>query len=148
MKKLFPFLLLLLFPVVIHSQGFFVPSDVQLALTRIQSSFRESNPKAMDDLLSSPVTLRLQDSLYRDISNIQASDLLQKLFENIKVKSFSFNTPGNGEMIYTSASGKTDTVNVDIWMRSAIGGPVLHAINISNYPIATVFFNIHHGDKK
>ncbi|MGE5352653.1 MAG: DUF4783 domain-containing protein [Acidobacteriota bacterium] len=147
MKKLFPLLLFLILPVIVNAQSFFVPSDVQLSLDRIASAFRSSNPKAMDDLLSSPVTLRLQDSLYRDISNIQASDLLQRFFSDKKVLSFSFTTPGNGKMIYQEGE-KTDTVNVDIWMRRAIGGPVLHAINISNYPIATVFFNIHHGDKK
>lgn len=146
MKKLFPFFLFLFLPVISNAQGFFVPSDVQLSLVRIENAFKSSNPKAMDDLLSSPVTLRLQDSLYRDISNIQASDLLQSFFADKKVIDFRFNTPGNGKMIFEEA-GKTDTVNVDIWMRRDMGGPVLQAINISNYPIATVFFNIHHGDK-
>lgn len=147
MKKLFLVLLFLFLPVIIHAQGFFIPSSVQLALDRIENAFRTSNPKAVDDLFSSPVTLRLQDSLYRDISNIQASDLLQNFFSDKKVIDFRFSTPGSGEMIYDEA-GKQDTVHVDIWMRRAIGGPVLHAINISNYPLATVFFNIHRGDKK
>ncbi|HEX2962248.1 MAG TPA: DUF4783 domain-containing protein [Ignavibacteriales bacterium] len=147
MKKLFLLFLFLSLPVIIHAQSFFVPSDVQISLDRITNAFRAGNPKAMDDLLSSPVTMRLQDSLYRDISNIQASDLLQSFFSDKKVIDFRFSTPGNGKLIYEEA-GKRDTVNVDIWMRRALGGPVLHEINISNYPIATVFFNIHHDDKK
>lgn len=147
MKKLFLLLLFLSLPMIVHAQSFFVPSDVQLCLDRITNAFRASNPKAIDDLLSSPVTMRLQDSLYRDISNIQASEILQQFFSDKKVIQFRFDTPGNGKIIYEEA-GKKDTANVDIWMRRALGGPVLHAINISNYPIATVFFNIHHGDKK
>ena len=115
--------------------------SVEMALTRIEQAFRTGAPASIEDLLPSGITMRLGDSLYQSISSISALDYLTKFFADKDSIDFRFALPGNGTMIYTQ-SGQRDTVNVDVWLRRSRGEIQVYAINISNYPIATVFFDI------
>lgn len=137
MKKLFFILLLAACP-AIYSQV--LPADLDNALKRIEQAFKAGQPDQISDLIQSGMPVRLEDSLYTSSANMQISDLLRNYFQQRRVVSFHFNTPGNGKLI-VEKEGKTDTLNVDIWMRRGMGGPVLQALNISNYPLATVFYH-------
>lgn len=141
------YLIILLF-ILMSSAGFsqWVPADIENALSRIENSIRKGNPSSIEDMLTNGMTIRLEDSLYQSISGIQALNVLNQYFENKQNITFRFTTPGDGKMIYTE-NGKQDTVNVDVWLRRSIGGPIINAINISNYPIATVFFDIPRNKK-
>ncbi len=116
-----------------------------MALSRISQAIRNNVPANFMDMYGSVVTVRLGDSLYVDISSITAAHLVNKFFQNKKVTSFDEGLPGDAVMIY-SENGKQDTTHVDVWLQRAMGGPEIRALNISNYPLATVFFNTHKGD--
>ncbi len=118
-----------------------VPRDVEMVLMRIEHAFRVAEPGSIEDLLQSGITIRLEDSLYRDISSIRALDLLKGYFADKDSVEFRFDSPGSGTMYYT-ANGQRDTVNVDVWLARSRYNVALYALNISNYPTATVFFNI------
>ncbi|MGE5679854.1 MAG: hypothetical protein ACM34K_03135 [Bacillota bacterium] len=135
------FLLLLFFLTSSAAFSQWVPGDIENALSRIEQSLRRSSPSGFEDLLTNGMTLRLEDSLYHNISGIQALNVLSQYFENRKTVDFHYESPGAGKLIYSS-NGKQDTVNVDIWLRRELGGPVVYAMNFSNYPIATIFFDI------
>ncbi len=121
----------------------FLPSDVEMSLNRVEMAIQSGNPNSIEDLIPSGITMRLEDSLYENISSIAAMDLLNKYFEDKDSIQFHFGLPGNGLMTYTG-NGKKNTLNVDIWLRRKDGFPEIYALNISNYPIATVFFRIPH----
>jgi len=98
-------------------------------------------------LLQSGITMRLGDSLYQRISSITAIDLLNKFFTNKDSIDFRFGLPGQGTMTYSSG-GKRESTQVDVWLKRDQGEIGIYALNISNYPIATVFFNIHPDTSK
>jgi hypothetical protein len=50
-------------------------------------------------------------------------------------------------MIYISG-GKRDTTQVEVWLHGRRDELGLYAINISNYPTATVFFNMRRDKEK
>jgi hypothetical protein len=118
-----------------------VPMPVDLALTRIEQAIRTGDPASIEDMLASGITMRLRDSLYQSISSIYALDRLSKFFADKDSIDFRFGLPGSGTMIY-SQNGQRDTVQVDVWLKWSDGGIEVYALNISNYPIATVFFDI------
>jgi hypothetical protein len=118
-----------------------VPHEVENALFRIENAFEHGSPGDVEDLLSSSITMRLADSLYQGISSIQAMNLLKDFFADKDSIDFRFTLPGNGTMIYLSG-GKRDTTQVDVWLRGRRDELGMYAINISNYPTATVFYNI------
>ncbi len=116
--------------------------NVGVALNRIEQSLRNGSPNAISDMLASPVTIRLGDTLYTDIAGMQAEELLNKFFADKQVVRFDTGLPGSGELIY-SEGGARDTMRVDVLLQRAIGGPEIRALNISNYPMATMFFDLH-----
>ena len=140
MKKLLAVPLLLFCFTVAHAQAW-LPPQVDFTLGRIEQAIRSGDPSSIEDLLVSGMTMRLGDSLYESISSITALDVLQKFFEDKEKIDFQFGLPGSGTMFYTSA-GKRDTVAVDVWLRRIPGGVGIYALNISNYPLATVFFRM------
>jgi hypothetical protein len=141
MKTIFVLLLALTCSAAAFSQPG-VPQDVEFALGRIENAFRMANPGSIEDMLSWNLTIRLADSLYQGVSRIQSLDLLKKFFADKDSIDFRFSLPGSGTMVYSSA-GKRDTTQVDVWLRGTRDDIGLYAINISNYPLATVFFDIH-----
>jgi hypothetical protein len=145
MKKILVVVILLLcFTQAFSQLG--IPRNVEFALGRIEQAFRSGYPGSIEDMLQSGITMRLDDSLYQSISSIYALDLLKKFFTDKDSIDFRFGLPGSGTMYYTT-NGKRDTMQVDVWLRRNRGEVLIHAINISNYPIATVFFDIHKNEK-
>ena len=141
MRALFIGLLILLCSPQAFSQVG-VPRNVEFALDRIEQAIRIGNPVAVEDLIESGITMRLEDSLYQNISSITAMALLKEFFADKDSISFRFVLPGTGTMTYSSG-GKRKSTEVDVWLRRSRGDVRVQAINISNYPIATVFFNVH-----
>jgi hypothetical protein len=133
--------LILLFPVVLFAQPG-VPRDVEFALARIERAFQTASPMSIEDLLPMSTLMRLGDSLYWSASRIRALDLLKGYFSGKESIVFRFDSPGSGRLIYSEA-GKRDTVNVDVWLSRSRGEVSLYALNISNYPLATIFMDIH-----
>jgi hypothetical protein len=140
MKTVIAILMILLYFSLAPAQFLGVPRDVEFTLQRIEHAFATGNPSGIDDLISSSIIMRLNDSLYYDISSIRAMDLLKKFFANIDSLQFNFNLPGTGQMIYYSG-GKKYKDNVDVWIYRRMGDIGIRALNISNYPTATVFFD-------
>lgn len=138
---------LLIFPASSFSQWPGLHWQARMALTRIEQAFDSGNITSIEDMFPAGITMRLQDSLYSDTSSIYALDKLKNFFADKDSIDFRFGLPGNGEMIY-SQNGKRDTVNVDVWLKRSISGPEIYALNISNYPIATVFFDISRDKKE
>jgi hypothetical protein len=123
------------------SQWHRLPGRVEFTLTRIEQALKTGDPGSIEDLLSSGITMRLEDSLYQSISSISAFEKLKIFFADKDSIDFRFGLPGSGMMTYVQ-NGKRDTVSVDVWLKRSYEGAEIHAINISNYPIATVFFDI------
>jgi hypothetical protein len=119
-----------------------IPRNVEFALNKIEQAIRTGYPAAIEDLIQSGITMRIEDSLYQSISSITAMDLLKKFFANKDSIDFRFGLPGKGTMTYSS-DGKRESTQVDVWLRRDQGDINVYALNISNYPVATVFFNIH-----
>ncbi len=146
MRSLIAGFLLLLLPAVSSAQPW-VPRDVEMALDRIQQAFRTADPASIEDMIPSGITMRLADSLYRDISSIQAMHLLKNYFaDKDSIDFHMIGVPGRGTMYYTQ-NGQRDTVNVDVWLMRGRFDVNIYALNISNYPTATVFFNIPRSKK-
>jgi len=124
-----------------------IPRNVESALRRIESAIRTGYPAAVEDLIQSGITMRLEDSLYQRISSITAMNLLKEFFADKDSIDFRFGLPGAGTMTYSS-SGKRESTQVDVWLKRDQGEIGVYALNISNYPIATVFFNIHPDTSK
>ncbi len=146
MRTIMAAVVLLLLPLMATAQPW-VPRDVEMALNRIQQAFRTADPASIEDMIPSGITMRLADSLYRDISSIQALDLLKQYFADKDSIDFHMvGMPGTGTMYYTQ-NGQRDTVNVDVWLMRGRFEVNIYALNISNYPTATVFFNIPRSKK-
>jgi hypothetical protein len=117
-----------------------IPRSVEIALMRVEQAFRTGSPGSIEDLIVSGMTMRIGDSLYRDVSSIKGLELLKSFFSGIDSVSFRFTIMGSGMMIY-SVDGRRDTTHVDVWFARSRGEIALHAINISNYPTATIFLD-------
>ena len=93
----------------------------------------------------SRMTIRLEDSLYQDISSIQSESVLKEFFQNKDSVEFRFagkfayyrTADGNGVMTYVSEK-KKESINVNVYLNEF---GLISAINISNYPSSTAFFN-------
>ncbi len=137
--------LLLIALLLLSSQALFAQWNLDgylgIALNRVDQAFRSGSPNSISDMLGSPITMRLGDSLYTDIAGMQASRLLNDFFRDKQIVSFTTGLPGSGALIFTEG-GKTDTMRVDVGLHRAVGGPDIRWLNISNYPMATMFFDL------
>jgi hypothetical protein len=124
-----------------------IPRNVESTLHRIEYAIREGSPAAVEDLVLSGMTMRLGDSLYQSISSITAMKLLKKFFADKDSIDLRFGLPGQGTMTY-STGGKRESTQVDVWLRRDRGDIGIYALNISNYPTATMFLNIHPDTSK
>jgi hypothetical protein len=137
--------IVIVFILFCSSQAFsqwFLPSDVETSLNRIEYAIRNGNFNSIEDLIPSGITMRLDDSLYESIPSIYAMKALDNFFADKDSIQFYFGIPGNGRMVYYQ-DGKKKSEEVDVWLRRRDGFIEISAINISNYPIATVFFRMH-----
>jgi hypothetical protein len=136
--------IIVIFILFCSSQAFsqwFLPSDVETSLDRIEQAIRSGDPRSIEDLIPSGITMRLGDSLYESVSSITAIKALDNFFTDKDSVQFYFGLPGNGQMVYY-VNGKKKTDEVDVWLRRRDGFIEISALNISNYPIATVFFRM------
>jgi hypothetical protein len=155
-------------PVLLLLTAFLMVDGVR-AQTMIEQAFRTKDLTSIENMFSSSMKLRLGDSLYSYISSIEAIDLLDDFLAERDSICLRFTTNGRGPMTYgvetgllvgpmqrepgTSAilsgtmasivKGRCETTQVDLWF----GEGKLLALNISNYPIATVFLDIWSGAK-
>ena len=142
MKTTSFFALMLLLPVLLAAQPG-VPKNVELALDRIEHALQVASPTSIEDLLPFDLTMRLEDSLYINMSRTKAVTLLRKYFSDKDSIEFSWlGRPGTGRLSFTSG-GKRENVYVDVWLSVFQGELLLHSLNISNYPYATMFMNVH-----
>lgn len=124
-----------------------VPRNVESALFRIERAIREGYPASVEDLIQSGITMRIEDSLYQSISSITAINLLKEYFADKDSIDFRFGLPGQGTMTYSSG-GKRESTQVDVYLRRDHGEIGMYALNISNYPVATMFLNVHPDKSK
>ncbi len=145
MKRCIVILAVLLLPATLLGQWGLSGGRLGMALSRIEHALKTGSATSLGDLLTGTVTLRLGDSLFVDISGIRAQSLLNRFFATRQVVRFDEGLPGSGTLI-VSQNGRQDTTRVDVWLQRAVGGPEIRALNISNYPLATVFFDRRKGD--
>ena len=116
-----------------------------MAFSRIEQAFEASSPQNLWPLISPRMTIRLEDSLYEDISSIQSESVLKDYFINKDSVEFRFagkyahyrTADGNGLMTFVSDK-KKESINVDVYLNEF---GLISAINISNYPSSTAFYN-------
>lgn len=114
---------------------------VENGLFRIEAAIQNANPQSIEDLLAPSMTIRLEDSLYQNISSIYALNFLKEYFKDMTSIKFKFESQGSGKLTFRTKEGKKKSEYVDVWLgNSDMGGPVISALNISNYPTATIFF--------
>jgi hypothetical protein len=137
MKK-YIFILTIILSFLSFSQ-IYDPHRFEMAFSRIEQAFETASPGNLWPLISYPITIRIEDSLYQDISDIQAEKVLKEFFQN--KDSVEFRVAGqNGVLTYVEDK-KKKSLNVDIYLEVYKGDIFISALNISNYPSAMVFFN-------
>ena len=114
---------------------------------RIEQAFKNASPGNLWPFISSPITIRIEDSLYQNISDIYTESLLKKFFENKDSVSFRFDgkfyhsgsAKAHGVIIYI-VNNKRISLNVDVYLDNWRGEVIISALNISNYPSSTAFY--------
>jgi hypothetical protein len=123
--------------------------NFEMALLRIEQAFKTASPGNIWPLISSGMSARIEDSLYQDISSIQAESILKEFFQNKDSIDFRFtgkfahyrNAEGNGIMTFVS-DWKKESINVDVYLIDIKGETFISAIDISNCPSPIVFYNL------
>ena len=141
MKK-YIFILALILSTLSFAQNF------EMAFSRIEQAFKTPSPENLWPLISYPITIRIEDSLYQSISDIQAEKILKEFFQDKDSVQFRFGgttssyigKEQSGLITYVEAA-KRISLNVDIYLEIYKGDIFISALNISNYPTAMVFFN-------
>ena len=139
--------LILILPAICLSQGN-DPQRYDMAFFRIEQAFRNASPSDLWPFISSQMTIRIEDSLYQDISNIQTESLLKRFFQDKDSIEFRFDgkffhfrsANGNGIISYV-VNKKRQSLKVDVYLNDFSGGGLISALNISNYPSSTAFYN-------
>jgi len=135
MKK-YIFIFVLILSSLSYSQ-IYDPHKFEMAFVRIEQAFETASPGNLWPLISYPITIRIEDSLYQDISDIQAEKILEEFFQN--KDSIEFDRQNN--LIAYVENKKRKSLNVDVYFKNSRGEVLISAINISNYPSSTAFFN-------
>jgi len=146
MKK-YIFIFVLILSTISFSQNY-NSHRFDMAFSRIEQAFETASPGNLWPLISYPITIRIEDSLYQDISSIQSESVLKEYFQNKDSVEFRFagkfayyrTADGNGVMTYI-CDMKKESINVDVYLEVYKGDVIISALNISNYPYAIVFFN-------
>jgi hypothetical protein len=120
----------------IFAQGL---SQADLERSRIEQAFRDGNFTMVEDMLPRAMTIRLEDSLYTNVSCITALNLINSFLSNKDNIKFRMSSNDNGEMSYVQ-NGSLKKINVDLFFGIEDNNIVIRSMNISNYPIPTMFF--------
>ena len=123
--------------------------NFEMAFLRIEHAFRTASLGNLWPLISSGMSARIEDSLYQDISSIQAESILKEFFQNKDSVAFRFagkfaycgNAEGSGIMTYVS-DRKKESINVDVYLIDIKGETLISAVDISNSPSPIVFYNL------
>ncbi|MDP4117548.1 MAG: hypothetical protein Q8903_15545, partial [Bacteroidota bacterium] len=95
------YIFVILFALVIYStcpaQGL---SGADMQKMRIEQAVKAGDFNLIEDMFSNSMTIRLDDSLYQDVSCITALDLLNKYFEDKVSIKFRMSISDNGDMTY------------------------------------------------
>jgi len=134
--KIYIFILVLILSSLSYSQIYDL-HRFEMAFARIEQAFETASPGNLWPLISYPITIRIEDSLYQDISDIQAEKILEEFFQN--KDSIEFDRQNN--LIAYVENKKRKSLNVDVYFKNSRGEVLISAINISNYPSSTAFFN-------
>ena len=120
----------------------------EMAFWQIENAFKTASPFNLWPLISYPITIRIEDYLYRDISDIQAEKILKEFFQDKDSVQFRFGGTtssylgtGQSGLITYVEDKKRKSLNVDVYLEAYKGDIFISALNISNYPSAMVFFN-------
>jgi len=143
MKKIIVLMLLIFTQVLAQTKD---TQRYDIVFSQIEQAFDSGNLNNIWALLNSSVTLRIEDSLYRDESDIRVESLLKSFFEAKDSIKFRFvgnmyGAENNGVLSYT-IDNKRSSLNVDVYLSSAKGEILIYALNFSNYPSSTVFDNL------
>lgn len=141
MKRLFVILFAMALYNTVFGQGL---TQADLERSRIEQAFKDGNFTLIEDMLPRAMTIRLEDSLYTNVSCITALDLINKFFDNKDNIKFRLSSNDNGEMSYMQ-SGSLKKINVDLFFGIEDNHIVIRSMNISNYPIPTMFFKNRHS---
>lgn len=120
----------------------------EMAFSRIEQAFETASPQNIWPLISSRMTIRIEDSLYQFISSIQSESVLNEFFQDKDSVEFRFagkfnygrTAEGNGVLTYVLDKKKV-SINVDVYLNNYRGEALISAINISDYPSSTAFYN-------
>jgi hypothetical protein len=137
---------IIILSLILNSLSF--AQNFEMAFSRIEQAFSTSSPQSLWPLLSSRMTIRIQDSLYQEISTIQSESVLKEFFQNKDSVEFKFagkfnyyrTAEGNGVLTYFIDKKKV-SINVDVYLNDFRGEVLISALNISNYPSSTAFYN-------
>ena len=137
---------ILILTLILSSLSF--AQNYEMAFSRIEQAFSTSSPEILWPLFSSRMTIRTEDSLYQDISSIQSESVLNAFFldkDSVEFRfagTFAYNrtAEGTGVLTYVVDKRKVST-NVDVYLNNYRGDALISAINISNYPSSTAFYN-------
>ncbi|MDP4116728.1 MAG: hypothetical protein Q8903_11370 [Bacteroidota bacterium] len=134
------YIFVILFALVIYStcpaQGL---SGADMQKIRIEQAVKAGDFNLIEDMFSNSMTIRLDDSLYQDVSCITALDLLNKYFEDKGSIKFRMSISDNGDMTYVQ-NGEKKKVHVDMFFKIENNNIVIRDINFSNYPTPTMFY--------
>ena len=136
MKHLFVILFAVALYTSVYAQGL---SQVDLERSRIEQAFKDGNFTLIEDMLPKAMTIRLEDSLYTNVSCITALDLINKFFDNKDSIKFRLSSNDTGEMSYVQ-NGALKKINVDLFFGKEDNNIVINSMNISNYPVPTMFY--------
>ena len=95
----------------------------EMAFGRIERAFETSSPFNLWPLISYPITIRIEDYLYLDISDIQAEKILKEFFQDKDSVQFRFGgrtssyigTGQSGSITYVEDK-KRKSLNVDVYL--------------------------------
>lgn len=138
MKTSIVIFILLLSPLSLSQQ--FESRSYEFAFNRIEQAFNTASVSSIEDLFSSTVRLRIEDSLYKDVTDAEAQSLLNEYFQSKKSIKFRFignmnEGTSNGVLTYLTDK-KIVEINVDVYLNRAL----ISAINISNLPSSTALY--------
>jgi len=122
----------------------------EMIFAQVEQDFYRGNLNNIWALLNSRVTIRIEDSLYSDASDVLVESLLKSFFETKDSLKFKFagnnfymnGAESNGLLSYT-VDNKRSSLSVDVYLSGLKGEVLIYAMNLSNYPSSTVFYNFY-----